>query len=199
MKKTLIVFMSFISLAASAQSISSTCYNPSLRGSGFWMDVTLSTGNLFLESDEIGRPGAREQIDYAADFAFGWRAGRHFATGAGMSAVTGLKSGTFSLPIYLSLRYDILDTFVSPYLNVDIGWSFAVSRYGGYCRNGLFASAAVGASFRIEKDHRLYLGVKAGECQISRGSNIRNAVNYRDVPFFDRFRPELRFCIGFEL
>lgn len=199
MKKTLLILLSLISVAASAQSIGATRDNPSLRGSGFWMDVTLSTGNIFLETAEIGRPGAREQIDYAADLAFGWRAGRHFAAGAGASAVTGLKTGTFSLPVYIRLRYDILDTFVSPYLNFDIGWSFAVSRYSGYCRNGLFASAAVGASFPIEKGHRLYLSVKAGECQISRGSNIRNAVNYSDIQFFDRFRPELRICIGFEL
>lgn len=199
MKKTLLILLLLVSVAASAQSIGATCDNPSLRGSGFWMDVTLSSGNLFLETAEIGRPGAREQIDYAADLAFGWRAGRHFAAGAATSAVTGLKSGTFSLPIYLRLRYDILDTFVSPYLNLDIGWSFAVSRYSNYCRNGLFASATIGASFRIEEGHRLYLGVKAGECQISRDSNIRNAVNYSDVQFFDRFRPELRICIGFEL
>lgn len=187
MKKTLIVLLSLISVAASA-------------GNGrIWMDATLSTGNLFLDNMETGRPGAYKQIDYAADFVLGCRAGSHFAVGAGASCVNALKSGTFSVPVFLRIRYDILDRFVSPYITMDIGWAFTVNKYSGYCRNGFSASIAAGASFRIENGNRMYLGVKAGESQVSRSSNIRNAVNYRDVPFFARFRPELRVCIGFEL
>lgn len=171
------------------------------RGAGLWADISLSSGNLFLESSLGNGSRTMQQTDYAADAVLGWRLGSRLAIGAGATASCVIKSGACSFPQYLRLRYDILDRAVSPYLNLDMGWSLAARSVLGedavqvadepfytldrryvefsnpdmYYRKGLMAALTAGVSVRIERGNRLYFGVTAGACQVSHGVEVRNA------------------------
>lgn len=230
MRKTAIllaVMLPMCSVAISAQS----------RGAGLWADISLSSGNLLLASPLGDNSLTMQQTDYAADAVLGWRFGSRLAVGAGATASCVIKSGAYSFPLFLRLRYDILDRTVSPYLNLDLGWSLATrkelvtgervvanvplymqneqlnvnySHPEMYYRKGLIAALTAGVSIRIERGNRIYFGVTAGACQLSRGvdiidknTNNDNVVGYAAVPiheeFWKRMRPEIRFKIGFEL
>lgn len=229
MRKTAIllaVMLPMCSIAISAQS----------RGAGLWADISLSSGNLLLASPLGENSLTMQQTDYAADAVLGWRFGSRLAVGAGATASCVIKSGAFSFPLFLRLRYDILDRTVSPYLNLDLGWSLATRKelatkdvmvtyvplniqseqfyvYSNpemYYRKGLIAALTAGVSIRIERGNRIYFGVTAGACQLSRGVDIKDkntdnggGVRYATVPiheeFWKRMRPEIRFKIGFEM
>lgn len=230
MRKTAIllaVMLPMCSVAISAQS----------RGAGLWADISLSAGNLLLAGPLGDNSLTMQQTDYAADAVLGWRFGSRLAVGAGATASCVIKSGAYSFPLFLRLRYDILDRTVSPYLNLDLGWSLATrkelvmgegvvanvplymqneqlnvkySHPEMYYRKGLIAALTAGVSIRIERGNRIYFGVTAGACQLSRGVDIidkytdnDDVVGYATVPihkeFWKRIRPEIRFKIGFEL
>ena len=187
----LMVMLPLCSVTLSAQS----------RGAGLWTDISLSSGNLLLDSPLGDGSKTLQQTDYAADAVLGWRVNSHLAIGAGVTASCIIKSGAYSFPLYMRLRYDILDRAVSPYLNLDLGWSLAArsvlseevvrvadepfhtldcryveySNPDMYYRKGLVAALTAGVSVRIERGNRLYFGVTAGVCQVSHGVDVRGA------------------------
>lgn len=212
---------------------------------GFWADFSLSSGSLILEKPSESGTFTMQHTDYAADVVLGWRANSHLAIGAGATASCVIKSGAYSVPLFLRLRYDILDRTVSPYLSADLGWSFAPGSISSgdvvkvadesfytldcryveynnpdkYYRKGLVASLSLGVAVKIERGDRIYLGVTGGTCQVAHGVTVRDSegviTNYATavkgpngistvlVPtakkgFMDRFRPEIRFRIGYE-
>ena len=126
MKRFLIssIFMMVISFSSFA-SDKSRQYSYFQRGTFFSVD--LSAGSTFNE---------RINISYGIDMAAGYRFRPQLVIAAGFgahaySAKTSTVSGgelrsnqTTSVPVFLRLRSDFLDRKVSPYVQLDLGYSF---------------------------------------------------------------------------
>ena len=126
MKRFLIssIFMMIISISSFA-SDKSRQYSHFHRGSFFSVD--LSAGSTFNE---------RINMSYGMDMAAGYRFRPQLVIAAGFGAhayfaktstVSGgeLRSNqTTSVPVFLRLRSDFLDRKVSPYVQLDLGYSF---------------------------------------------------------------------------
>ena len=126
MKRLLIssVVMMLISLSSFAKDKSKQ-YNYFQRGAFFSVD--LSAGNTFNE---------RVNTSYGIDMTGGYRFYPQFVIAAGFgghaytSATATISGGelrnnqTTSVPVFLRLRSDILDRKVSPYVQLDLGYSF---------------------------------------------------------------------------
>ena len=126
MKRFLIssIFMMIISISSFA-SDKSRQYSHFHRGAFFSVD--LSTGSTFNE---------RINMSYGMDLAAGYRFRPQLVIAAGFgahaySAKTSTVSGgelrsnqTTSVPVFLRLRSDFLDRKVSPYAQLDLGYSF---------------------------------------------------------------------------
>ena len=126
MKRFLIssIFMMVISISSFA-SDKSRQYSYFQRGAFFSVD--LSTGSTFNE---------RINMSYGMDLAGGYRFRPQLVIAAGFgahaySAKTSTVSGgelrsnqTTSVPVFLRLRSDFLDRKVSPYVQLDLGYSF---------------------------------------------------------------------------
>lgn len=126
MKRFLIssIFMMVISISSFA-SDKSRQYSYFQRGTFFSVD--LSAGSTFNE---------RINISYGMDMAAGYRFRPQLVIAAGFgahaySAKTSTVSGgelrsnqTTSVPVFLRLRSDFLDRKVSPYVQLDLGYSF---------------------------------------------------------------------------
>ena len=94
---------------------------------GAFFSVDLSAGNTFNE---------RINTSYGIDMAAGYRFCPHYVLAAGFGGhsyknATATVSGgelrnnqTTSVPVFLRLRSDILDRKVSPYVQLDLGYSF---------------------------------------------------------------------------
>ena len=94
---------------------------------GAFFSVDLSAGNTFNE---------RINTSYGIDMAAGYRFSPQFVIAAGFgghayTAATATLSGgelrsnqTTSVPVFIRLRSDILDKKVSPYVQLDFGYSF---------------------------------------------------------------------------
>lgn len=211
MKKTLIVVIIALlvnSLAICAQDIKNT----------YWVDLSLSTGFMY--------PGNFGQNDYAGDVVIGWRANSKIALGAGMKCSGMIKTGATSFPVFLKVRYDILDKFVSPYISVAAGWSFNaykhIEKYDSrpiediikeiiaplansneYYRDGLYASAMAGVAVKDGERGRVYLGVGVDLSQCRKKINLPDDPSIMVVvpertSFFHQIEPALRFQIGYE-
>ena len=126
MKRFLIssIFMMVISISSFA-SDKSRQYSYFQRGTFFSVD--LSAGSTFNE---------RINMSYGMDMAAGYRFHPQLVIAAGFgahaySAKTSTVSGgelrsnqTTSVPVFLRLRSDFLDRKVSPYVQLDLGYSF---------------------------------------------------------------------------
>ena len=126
MKRFLIssIFMMVISISSFA-SDKSRQYSYFQRGTFFSVD--LSAGSTFNE---------RLNMSYGMDMAAGYRFHPQLVIAAGFgahaySAKTSTVSGgelrsnqTTSVPVFLRLRSDFLDRKVSPYVQLDLGYSF---------------------------------------------------------------------------
>ena len=118
------IFMMVISISSFA-SDKSRQYSNFYRGAFFSVD--LSTGSTFNE---------RINMSYGMDLASGYRFRPQLVIAAGFgahaySAKTSTVSGgelrsnqTTSVPVFLRLRSDFLDMKVSPYVQLDLGYSF---------------------------------------------------------------------------
>ena len=118
------IFMMVISISSFA-SDKSRQYSYFQRGTFFSVD--LSAGSTFNE---------RINISYGMDMAAGYRFRPQLVLAAGFaahsySAKTSTVSGgelrnnqTTSVPVFLRLRSDFLDRKVSPYVQLDLGYSF---------------------------------------------------------------------------
>ena len=126
MKRFLIssIFMMVISISSFA---SDKCRQYSYFQRGTFFSVDLSAGSTFNE---------RINISYGMDMAAGYRFRPQLVIAAGFgahaySAKTSTVSGgelrsnqTTSVPVFLRLRSDFLDRKVSPYVQLDLGYSF---------------------------------------------------------------------------
>ena len=151
--------LSMISFGAKAQE---------QRTSGFWLDVSLGTGEY------ASLPSAHTV--YSGDVALGYRFNPHLALGAGVEIINGIKSNALSLPVFLRFRYDILDKMVSPFVSVNLGYVVTPSKNQVlakpspsadlYIANrymlGLYDNLTIGVSFRIENGHRIWIGGSGG-------------------------------------
>lgn len=168
------------------------------RHDGFWMDLALSTGKV-MNIEPIYECTYKGHTDYAAEVTLGYRVSDHFAIGAGTMVSRMIKSDAWSFPVQLEVRYDILNRLFSPYLAVELGWSFRGGpsvpasdvlkaadepfRNGETTyidnlnlavpfRKGLRATLSAGVAVRAEKGSRVYLGVTAGVCGVTHGVNV---------------------------
>ena len=123
MKRFLITSITLLVLA----SVAHASEKPDYFQKGAFFSVELSAGNTFNE---------RINTSYGIDMAAGYRFCPQFvlATGFGGHAytvATATVSGgelrnnqTTSVPVFIRLRSDILDRKVSPYAQLDLGYSF---------------------------------------------------------------------------
>ena len=123
MKRFLITSITLLVLA----SVAHASEKPDYFQKGAFFSVELSAGNTFNE---------RINASYGIDMAAGYRFCPQFvlATGFGGHAytvATATVSGgelrnnqTTSVPVFIRLRSDILDRKVSPYAQLDLGYSF---------------------------------------------------------------------------
>ena len=108
-------------------SVSYASEKPEYFQKGAFFSVDLSAGNTFNE---------RINTSYGIDMAAGYRFCSQFVLAAGFGGhsyknATATVSGgelrnnqTTSVPVFLRLRSDILDRKVSPYVQLDLGYSF---------------------------------------------------------------------------
>ena len=124
MKRILtIISVLFITFFANATDNPSSQYFPK----GAFVSVDFSAGNTFNE---------RVNTSYGIDMAGGYRFCPQFVLAVGFGGhaytnATATVSGgeirnnqTTSVPVFLRLRSDILDRRVSPYMQMDLGYSF---------------------------------------------------------------------------
>lgn len=123
MKRFLITSITLLVLA----SVAHASEKPDYFQKGAFFSVELSAGNTFNE---------RINTSYGIDMAAGYRFCPQFVLAAGFggysySAETSTVSGgelrknqTTSVPVFIRLRSDILDRKVSPYVQLDLGYSF---------------------------------------------------------------------------
>lgn len=184
-----------MTLAAALIGLAATAQGPR---KGFWMDLALSTGEI-MNIEPVYERAYKAHTDYAAEVTLGYRVSDHFAIGAGTMVSRMIKSDTWSFPVQLKVRYDILDHLFSPYLAAELGWSFRGGpsmpasdvlkaadepfRNGETTyidnlnlvvpfRKGLRATLSAGVAVRAEKGSRVYLGVTAGMCGVTHGVNV---------------------------
>ena len=108
-------------------SVTNASEKPEYFQKGAFFSVDLSAGNTFNE---------RINTSYGIDMAAGYRFCPQFVLAAGFGGhsyknATATVSGgelrnnqTTSVPVFLRLRSDILDRKVSPYVQLDLGYSF---------------------------------------------------------------------------
>ena len=108
-------------------SVANASEKPEYFQKGAFFSVDLSAGNTFNE---------RVNTSYGIDMAAGYRFCPQFVLAAGFGGysyknATATVSGgelrnnqTTSVPVFLRLRSDILDRKVSPYVQLDLGYSF---------------------------------------------------------------------------
>ena len=108
-------------------SVTYASEKPEYFQKGAFFSVDLSAGNTFNE---------RINTSYGIDMAAGYRFCPHYVLAAGFGGhsyknATATVSGgelrnnqTTSVPVFLRLRSDILDRKVSPYVQLDLGYSF---------------------------------------------------------------------------
>lgn len=123
MKRFLITSITLLVLA----SVAHASEKPDYFQKGAFFSVELSAGNTFNE---------RINTSYGIDMAAGYRFCPQLVLAAGFggysySAETSTVSGgelrknqTTSVPVFIRLRSDILDRKVSPYVQLDLGYSF---------------------------------------------------------------------------
>ena len=123
MKRFLITSITLLVLA----SVAHASEKPDYFQKGAFFSVELSAGNTFNE---------RINTSYGIDMAAGYRFCPQFVLAAGFgghaytSATATISGGelrnnqTTSVPVFLRLRSDILDRKVSPYAQLDLGYSF---------------------------------------------------------------------------
>ena len=123
MKRFLITSITLLVLA----SVAHASEKPDYFQKGAFFSVELSAGNTFNE---------RINTSYGIDMAAGYRFCPQFVLAAGFgghaytSATATISGGelrnnqTTSVPVFLRLRSDILDRKVSPYVQLDFGYSF---------------------------------------------------------------------------
>lgn len=92
------------------------------------------------------------------NFINGYRFNPHFMTGIGVGvrAYTGLGSTELFVPLFLHLRYTVLDRKVSPYLAVDCGLGFNAS--DDFRAEGVMLNSGLGVSIRTGGSTALLLG-----------------------------------------
>ena len=108
-------------------SVTYASEKPEYFQKGAFFSVDLSAGNTFNE---------RVNTSYGIDMAAGYRFCPQFVLAAGFGGysyknATATVSGgelrnnqTTSVPVFLRLRSDILDRMISPYVQLDLGYSF---------------------------------------------------------------------------
>ena len=108
-------------------SVANASEKPEFFQKGAFFSVDLSAGNTFNE---------RVNTSYGIDMAAGYRFCPQFVLAAGFGGysyknATATVSGgelrnnqTTSVPVFLRLRSDILDRKISPYVQLDLGYSF---------------------------------------------------------------------------
>ena len=108
-------------------SVANASEKPEYFQKGAFFSVDLSAGNTFNE---------RINTSYGIDMAAGYRFCPHYVLAAGFGGhsyknATATVSGgelrnnqTTSVPVFLRLRSDILDRKISPYVQLDLGYSF---------------------------------------------------------------------------
>ena len=123
MKRFLITSITLLVLA----SVAHASEKPDYFQKGAFFSVELSAGNTFNE---------RINTSYGIDMAAGYRFCPQFVLAAGFgghayTVATATVSGgelrnnqTTSVPVFIRLRSDILDKKVSPYAQLDLGYSF---------------------------------------------------------------------------
>ena len=123
MKRFLITSITLLVLA----SVAHASEKPDYFQKGAFFSVELSAGNTFNE---------RINTSYGIDMAAGYRFCPQFVLAAGFgghaytSATATISGGelrnnqTTSVPVFIRLRSDILDRKVSPYAQLDLGYSF---------------------------------------------------------------------------
>ena len=123
MKRFLITSITLLVLA----SVAHASQKPDYFQKGAFFSVELSAGNTFNE---------RINTSYGIDMAAGYRFCPQFVLAAGFgghayTVATATVSGgelrnnqTTSVPVFIRLRSDILDRKVSPYAQLDLGYSF---------------------------------------------------------------------------
>lgn len=84
---------------------------------GVTASVEMSTGLVF-RGHGIGFP------DYSLGMSLGYRSSHLFMVSAGISGINSVNTGTTSLPVFLRLRSDFLDTRVSPFAELEVAYSF---------------------------------------------------------------------------
>ena len=176
---------------------------------GVFISVDFAAGMAFNERT-IGR---ERNSSNGADLAVGYRFSPHFAVAIG-SGAHGYSNRTWTcgdtvprkventcVPVFVRLRSDILDREVSPYLQMDLGYSFmdmytrdALGRvryaqdkftngrneyidmtdsYIQYGMKGCFASLDLGVSLHIIGRSRMNIGLCAGIHQAFLGTSFQ--------------------------
>ena len=123
MKRFLITSITLLVLA----SVAHASEKPDYFQKGAFFSVELSAGNTFNE---------RINTSYGIDMAAGYRFCPQFVLAAGFgghayTVATATVSGgelrnnqTTSVPVFIRLRSDIMDSKISPYAQLDLGYSF---------------------------------------------------------------------------
>lgn len=201
---------------AATTTITADQTEPSVKNrGGFWFDVSLETGNEFCyyktPDNKLVEPfSPNGHTVYGTTVAFGYRLLPQLALGGGIGINGQIKNDVVKIydgnlqkdvehralviPVFARLRYNVLTTTVSPYLNLDLG--YAIPTLHGYFMNcpwGAFAKLDVGVSANTGEGYRLYAGCKSGIIMAKENwydSNVQSPGTWLAIPLVAK--------IGFE-
>ena len=94
--------------------------------------------------------------NYKLNIINGYRINPHFSLGFGTGLRYYLDEYTALIPVFADFRVNFIDNNVSPYLSLDVGYSFDVMNIEGA---GFLLNPTVGASVKISEESALIVGL----------------------------------------
>ena len=147
---------------------------------GGYAAVELSSGFVF-------RNGKVAEPDCGIKMAGGYRFFPQLAMAVGFEGVNSIGTGTTCVPVFLQLRSDIMDSWISPLVQLETGWAFQVKhgtydegiiRHAGkqsfidmrywdkhqFSKRGPFVNLTLGAAFHLKREGgaNIFLGLTGG-------------------------------------
>ena len=184
-----------VAVSASAQTKQFKHYQKGGYGA-----VELSSGFVF-RNRQVTKP------DYGIKMAGGYRFFPQLAMAIGFEGVNSMQTGTTCVPVFLQIRSDLMDSWISPLVQLETGWAFQVKhgtydegiiRHSGkqsfidmrywekhqFSKRGPFVNLTLGAAFHLRREGsaNIFLGVTGGYSSYYEGLWIRQYSN-KDLQF----------------
>lgn len=168
MKKRFVCLVALLAASLISSAVSAQNSRDFNKPKGYMGIVELSTGGSI--NGLKGAPVAVTMVN-------GYRFAPHFAIGLGTGVQVILENSV--IPVFLHLRSDIMDNWISPYVAFNAGWNFALSNTS---YSGLTIEPSLGVGFNAGSRSRVTVGAF---CAINQIRVYQDPIDsYRDNGYY---------------